>query len=278
MKCKPLASSLAVVMALVCVLLFNPSAQARTSLPATVTCSGTNCVSIAEWGSGTLFPVKGAQTNLTISDPTLQSTGDWYRHIEIRDANTGAYITAGIEKVGSSNRYSYCSGATTLNLFISYEDPTGKVYPTFCRVVPSGDINSQATFRISRNADNSYDVIMNFKNGDGPCTGAGCSLYNIQALNYHYITLEEVLRNDSFSNTHLVWGSAWGWNQYQDGNLNWFFQPQANCSGSGSGGCARQLGVTPTFYWHILPQNSTHGGEIYSCSYDPLTSSCNYGS
>jgi hypothetical protein len=278
MQCKPLVSSLAVVMALMCVLLFNPSAQARTALPATISCTGTNCNSYAEWGNGTQFPIKGAQTNLTVSNPTLQSTGDWYRFIEIRNVTNSAYITAGIEKVGSSNRYSYCSGATTLNLFISYQDPTGHVYPTFCRVVPSGDINAQATFRISRNADNSYDVIMNFKNNDGPCTGVGCSLYNIQALNYHYITMEEILRNDSFSNTHLVWGSAWGWNQYQDSNLNWSFQPQANCSGIGSGGCAQQLGITPTFYWHILPQNSSTGGEIYSCEYDPLANGCTYGS
>lgn len=281
MQCKKtLGASLAALVALVLMLLSNvPPAKAHAHVPATTTCNNVGCSSEAVWGNSTpQFSVYGAQTNMTVSNPTLQAGAEWYRLIQIEVNQSGPLIVAGLDKVGSSNHYSFCSGAYSLELFIWYITPLGTSSPAFCRAVPSGDINAQATFKISQNPDSSYDVYMNFKNGDGPCN-TGCSLYNISAAEYFNIRLEETLRNESFSNAHLVWGSAWGYNEWQSSkDFSWHFQGQANCQGIGSGGCAVQNTVTPTFYWHILPQNSSTGGEIYSCEYDPLATSCNYGS
>jgi hypothetical protein len=280
---------LAMTIAFLCLLLtaFLPvTASAHVERPArpagvlTANCSANaSCYGRVAWGNGNLYPIAGAQTNLTISNPNLStSNGNWERKLAIYRYVDAAEIETGIEKVGAGNNFVNCSGSNTLWFYIHTVTSSG-VNHTFCRVVPSGDINAQATFRISRNADGSYEVIVNFKNHDSPCEGGGCSEYNISAPVYHYIKIEETIQ-DTFSNQHKVWGSAWGYNMYQDPSTrNFYYQPQANCNGQGSGGCPGGPGPQPIMYWHIWPQNSSTGGELYSCDYDPDPSgACTYGS
>lgn len=267
---------LIVVNSLLLIAVFSPVVHAQSSR---IVCTS-NCLGQVLWGNGTQFPIYGAQTNMRIDNPGVGADGDWLRYITIyQDASQGyGAIEAGIEKVGSNNGYFYCSGAYSLNLFIYTVKPDGTAQPVFCRTVPSGDYNAQATFQISRLSDGNYDVFMDFKNEDGPCH-TGCSIYNISAPNYDFIWLQEALRNQTIpDNQHFVYGGAWGYNEYQDSNLNWHYQPQENCSGTGSGGCAEESYFTPRFYWHIKPQNSATGGEIYSCEYDPYPANCTYGS
>jgi hypothetical protein len=279
MQRRSLVSSLPVIVALLGVLLTNFPASAHSFIPATTDCrTNGGCISYVIWGNQTQFPIVGAQTNMTISNPAISTNnGDWTRSLSIYSFTSPAEIETGIEKVGGGNNYVNCPGANMLWFFIYITKPDGSHPSTFCRLVPSGDINAQATFKIQRNSDNSYEIIANYKNHDSPCEGGGCSAYQIQAPIYHYIKLQEVMQ-DLWSNAHKVWGSAWGWNEYQDPKtLNFYFQPQANCNGQGSGGCPRQLGPQPSMYWNILPQGSSHGGELYSCDYDPAAA-CTYGS
>lgn len=251
------------------------------AMPLTQNCSANTCRSTVIWGNSTTYPIVGAITNMTISDPGLGANDDFLRQLQVWSAVDTGMITTGIEKTGLNGVGTYCHSAH-LQYFLTYETSNGVIGTPFCRDIPSsGDKNKQATFNITRNSDNSYDIYISFANGDGACK-TGCSLYNIQDPVYHYIGLIEYIHT-TWSNSHEVWGSAWGYNQYQDPNsLNFYFQGQANCNGVGSKGCPNQSSTSPTMYWGTLPQNSLTGGEVESCDYDPppnlTTTFCNYGS
>ena len=277
---KRLFLRLAMTLAFVCLLLmgFLPATvSAHVQRPATQNCSANNaCVGDVVWGNSTNYPIVGAQSNMTISNPGFSlANSDWIRSLSIYSAVNHGEIETGMEKVGSGNNHVNCSGGNTLWFFIHVVTPTGLNEPTFCRVIPSGDINAQANFKISRNADSSYEIIVDYKNHDSPCEGSGCSEYNIAASVYHYIKLHEDIY-DTWTGVHKVWGSAWGYNMYQDPSTrNFYYQPQA-CSGP-SGGCPGGPGPQPIMYWNVWPQNSTHGGELYSCDYDQTGGYCIYG-
>ena len=261
----------------VCFLLILPG-QARAMYD-TQTCKvNALCVSTVIWGNGAMFPIVGAQTNLTVSNPGLSGNGDWFRDLAIYAADSAARIDTGIEKTGTSLLGTFCSSpANAPEVFIETVTTSGTSHISCLGSVPTGDINAQATVAINRQSDGSYEVQWMFKNGDGPCKGGGCSLYQISAPVYHFILMkEDVFEN--WSNSHLVWGSAWGYNKYQDPSTrNFYFQPKADCFVPGSsGGCASMNSSSPLFYWNILPQDSSTGGEVYSCDYDPSVKPCVY--
>lgn len=265
MQRKSLVSSLAVVLALVCVLLGNVRGQAHTAIPATsVDCQSSGpCLSFGYWKGN----VNGGQVLATVSDPGFFGSSDGYFERYMRLGSGSPRLFLGMSKNQTSGHGDFCTTTTSLQYILYTWDSSGVLKDHKCWAVPSADKNHDSTFTATAHdsaCSNAFGIAIQEQgfNNITYCTTNGVNTYDRQEAH-------EVI-DDSAVQGHQVWGSEWtGW-CYINNVYTCTYQTTA-------------FSIThsdpPEMYWAVLPSPGGTGGDLNSCDYYPdSTGTCTLGS
>jgi hypothetical protein len=253
-----------------------PLAHAKTATPLTTTnCGLQGCV--ATWSE---YPITthGVGSDFTIDNPSI-GTGEFYaKSIEVAKDYT-VFETAGIEKNGS------CGSA----LWYFYDYDQAPTHPVCYKVVPSQDINTTITIKLSYYASNGGGGFVYILSRSGSsCNPCGYAASNLTTF-FNESIRQTDLAKPSFSG-HFVWGGKWVNNRYVSDKGTWQFEGNGGTTtlvdGSGhSNGdnsiCGQSFPTVPPpdmCYSSYPNGSSNNGGTIYSCEYDSSINDCTQGS
>ncbi len=263
MKCKPLISSLAVVMALVCVLLGNVSASAHTAMPAaSYNCNNQNCFADQIWNGTT----NGGGVQFTVDKPGFVDSVAYYNKYIYLKGQAGSESLAIGEARTKSNTFpastNYCGGSNSSilwNYFIYAKDSHGLNATARCFPIPAGDENHltyiSAISGTDCEGDGLYDdlwvTIRGFVSNFTDCAEA--------ELTFAYSSIDDKMQWYGTVQDHMVWGGHWYNSDWVDSNYSLRGQTRLPDT--------LDQHQPPQQYWNTIPSNNLPGGDLWSCVY-----------
>jgi hypothetical protein len=265
MQRKFLGSSLAVALALVCVLLGNVSASAHTAMPATTyNCNNANCVADQIWNGNSY----GAGVQFTVDKPGFVSTDTnayYNKYMLLKGPVSGERLAIGVARTkgnGFPSNADWCGGSTSgviWNYFVYTYQSGGINVDHRCHPVPAGDEN-HLTYITAITAqcepDGLYDDLRvtfhGYASNITDCIEA-------ELTDGYYTSIDNSMQWYGTVQDHMVWGGHWYNSDWVDGNLNLRGQTRLPDS--------LYQHQPPNQYWNTLPSNSLPGGDLWSCVY-----------
>ena len=188
-----------------------PLAHTKTATPLTTTdCGKQGCV--ATWAESGIS-THGVGSDFTIDNPSIGTGETYYKDIEV--SNGTIFEQAGITKNSS------CGSG----LWYYYDYELAPTHPVCYKAVPSQDINTTITIKLSYYASNGGGGFVYIRSRSGsscnPCAFANRDLTTMFTDSIR----QTYLLKPSFSG-HVVWGGKWVNNLYFSGTGVWQFEGQ----------------------------------------------------
>ena|SRR6184192_129457 len=273
---KRFASSMAALVALVCVLLGNVPTSAHTAMPAaTYNCNNQNCFANQIWNNtGSMY---GGGAQFTVVKPGFVSTdvnAYYNKYIHLKGIVAPEDVAIGVARTkgnGFPSNANYCGGSNSgiiWNYFIYITDSSGMRPTSRCFPVPAGDEN-HLTYITAVAAqcepDGLYDDlqvnIRGFSSNISECAEA--------EMTDGYNFISDKMQWYGTVQDHMVWGGHWYNSDWVDGNLNLHGQTRLPDT--------LNQNQPPQQYWNIAPSINLPGGDLWSCVYASGVT-CNQGS